>query len=203
MRISLFCFFLVVSFPLWAQNSGDEELPHELSFQAGFQASLRQGKESRGGALYSIEYARFYPLRIGFRTGATYYARENDDFNIGVPLYFAYRTRIAGGKYRADEQTSLSASLLSLLPTRLEFNLGLRPGVTNIDPGGKRRSRHIENRFSCALHAGMRVSFCLGRVDLSLVPAYDYYLTSDWKYDRTVYGSFLSISGALTFRLKK
>lgn len=173
----------------------DTDYPHEISLNAGINRFL--------GGLYSIEYARFYPQKIGFRTGVTYFDTENTDFNVSIPLYFSVRTELYESSAHFDEGLPDWFVFFFLLPNRFEFDAGLRPGMTRMTLSEDAPLGSIKNRFSYSMHAGVRLVYSFGQVGIALIPAYDYHFISGIYAYNKVYKSAFTLSGALTFRLKK
>lgn len=182
--------------PVKAQDM-ETNYSNELSLVAGFQGGVHKNKSNIFGALYSLEYGHYYQGCVGFRTGGTYFKVDESCFNVSVPMYFSIRTDVFGKVELPDEEKPTWLMLFFLLPNRFGLDVGIRPGVTNHSSG------NIGNRFSCSLHGGLRFNYCFGRVEFSIIPAYDYYITSDLYTDRGTNWSFLSFNGVLSFRLGK
>lgn len=179
---------------LLAQEYGEYETNYQIGFSYGVQSSFKgRGFDSGGG--YSVQVAYFPYGHTGMRVGFSSY----DGFS-GVekyntfPLYFAYRLESNGpstspaGTYSENAFEDLIWQCISLLPSSLEFNLGLSPGyfrgngnqqwISN-DGGATFYSDYfrVKKRFSCSVDASVRATFYIWRFGLSVAPSLSYLLT--------------------------
>ncbi len=179
---------------LQAQEYSDYETNYQISFNYGVQSSFK-GRGFDSGHGYAIQAAYFPYGRTGMRVGFNSY----DGFS-GVekyntfPLYFAYRIESSGpstspaGTYSENAFEDMIWQCISLLPSSLEFNLGLSPGyfkgngsqqwISN-DGGITYYSDyfHVRKKFSCSIDASVRATFYIWRFGLSITPSLSYLLT--------------------------
>lgn len=179
---------------LQAQENEDYETNYQVGFWYGVQTSFKD-RGFASGQGYAIQAAYFPYGRTGIRLGFNSY----DGFN-GVekyntfPLYFAYRiesnepSATPAGTYSENIFEDLIWQCISLLPSSLEFNIGLSPGyfrgdgsqqwVSN-DGGATYYSDYfrVRKKFSCSVDASIRATFYIWRFGLSVAPSLSYLLT--------------------------
>ena len=158
-----------------------------------------------GEITLGLTYHKFYSNGLGIRTGLQYtpYTAKLDH-TFGVPLALAYRWNKKEGNLpedgfrgaRRSVETggglgSALAGFLLNLNRGTEFYFGLTPGYVASSKSGLhvstdrqfRTERYTENGspFFLSLDGGMAFNYPVGRVNLSLSPAFHYVLTDTYR----------------------
>lgn len=174
----------------------------DVSFGAGVYMNTRD-ESLQYGTVYSLDYAQFAYNNIGFRGGVSYIDQIGRDVSmIGVPLHFAWRSRVDRRTKQQKLESSaysfiasggdVASALLNLTPLRFEVNGGITPMIAT-DRGGTTRGwssscgnfaeeLSVKKGFALSADIAARLSVRVWRLNLFFEPQYHYWLTDNFKY---------------------
>lgn len=193
----------IVLFALFANGAVAQVRNQELGVAAGVLVPM--DREFSGDITLGLTYHKFFANGLGIRTGLQYtpYTAKLDH-TFGVPLALAYRWSKKAGNLAEDgfsgarrsiesgggPRNALSAFLLNL-NRGTEFYVGVTPGYVasaksglHVSNDGRfKTERYTENGspFYFVLDGGMAFNYPIGRVNLSLNPAFHYVLTDTYR----------------------
>jgi len=185
------------------QAQDKKRFDREAGFLAGVMVPV--DKDFGGEVTFELTYEKFYINGLGIRTGFQYtpYLAKLDH-SFGVPVALAYRWCKRNDTWYEDgfraarisaetggSKGNALASFLLNLNRGTEFYAGITPGYVVAKKSGLHEStgrplktvRYTENGspLFLSLDAGMALNYPIGRVCLTLNPAFHYVLTNTYR----------------------
>ena len=192
---------------------------HDIAFDSG-KYTPTDGSFS-SGTMTSFSGSYFWNKEFGIRIGVSLITDlDGSDKYFKVPVLFSFRTRTFRWLFDHEAETwrgALLEILLSLLPTRFEFNIG--PSFGHITPqksahytieNGKeilRQTSDANYRFAASIDANIRIGFQFWRVCVNGNIGCNYLFTNNFDYrihhpykEKINSLWFLNASAGLSFR---
>lgn len=202
-KIKLVIILFLTILPIWKINAQDVEADDNDNWKYFYDIAVESGTYvsaplSRDNFIVTLSGSYYWSSKYGVRSGISLITEANSNAKyIKVPVLLAFRTRTFTGGFDPDYDydnfgSTLAHFILSLLPTRFEFNIGISLGYITPETysayttvNGEKvmfESLNIHNPFAASLDANGRISFQFWRICVNGNLGINYLFTKNYNY---------------------
>ena len=188
------------SYPQKALDEDDnQKYFYDIAVDGGLYIPMDEASRLTGGSTTSISGAYYFNSKWGLRSGLSIISgMEGSDTYWKAPILFSFRTKTfplnwgSSDDYTDDFKDFLFHFLLSLFPSRLEFNTGPSFGYMTSNPGLAyhyqneqeviSETYNINNRFAASWDTNIRLSYQIWRIGITGSFGVNYLFTKNYQY---------------------